>query len=365
MPARLATTAASIGVVLGATLPARVGGQAAPAVGAVAITDVLRDANGDAVPDRLGERVTIRGVVTAPPRIAREPLEFAVVQDRRGAIRLLAPMNGPLAGLRPGDAIEATGTLAQFRGAEELHVERLVRNGAAPVPVPRDVMVGDLRGEDHAGRLVRVSGTIRVRTDEDGETTYEIGDRSGRIALHLPPRILGAPGMREHLARGAVAAVAGIAGQSDPAPPFTDGYRLAPRDAADLAFTPAPPYRALAAAAALAGVAALLLSSWLRRRGAERRAAELQRLTAELRRSEAALRAGEEHYRLLFEASPRPMWVYDAETLAFLAVNEAAERQYGYARAEFLAMTLRDIRPPEDVPALERAVAAAPDGHTP
>ena len=52
---------------------------------------------------------------------------------------------------------------------------------------------------------------------------------------------------------------------------------------------------------------------------------------------------------MLFEASPLPMWVYDAETLAFLAVNDAAIRHYGYSRDEFLAMTIRDIRPPEDV----------------
>ena len=55
---------------------------------------------------------------------------------------------------------------------------------------------------------------------------------------------------------------------------------------------------------------------------------------------------------MLFEASPMPMWVYDAETLAFLAVNDAAVRHYGYRRDEFLAMRITDIRPPEDVPAM-------------
>ena len=47
------------------------------------------------------------------------------------------------------------------------------------------------------------------------------------------------------------------------------------------------------------------------------------------------------------------MWVYDVETLRFLEVNEAACRGYGYSRAEFLVMTLHDIRPPEDMPAME------------
>jgi diguanylate cyclase (GGDEF)-like protein/PAS domain S-box-containing protein len=81
------------------------------------------------------------------------------------------------------------------------------------------------------------------------------------------------------------------------------------------------------------------------------------------REMEAALRASEERYRLFFEASPRPMWVYDAESLAFLAVNDAATREYGWSREEFLAMTLRDIRPPEDIPALDEDVVRADDGH--
>jgi PAS domain S-box-containing protein len=46
------------------------------------------------------------------------------------------------------------------------------------------------------------------------------------------------------------------------------------------------------------------------------------------------------------------MWVFDRETLRFLAVNDAAVRHYGYGREEFLAMSITDIRPAEDVPAL-------------
>jgi two-component system, cell cycle sensor histidine kinase and response regulator CckA len=83
-------------------------------------------------------------------------------------------------------------------------------------------------------------------------------------------------------------------------------------------------------------------------------AAELARRTAsalDLERSAA-------RYQMLFEASPLPMWVYDAETLAFLDVNEAAVRHYGYSRDEFLRMTIADIRPPEDIPAMLQDVAA-------
>ena len=56
--------------------------------------------------------------------------------------------------------------------------------------------------------------------------------------------------------------------------------------------------------------------------------------------------SSDERYRPLFALSPQPAWVYDRETLRFLEVNEAAVRSYGWTREEFLAMTIRDIRPP-------------------
>lgn len=67
----------------------------------------------------------------------------------------------------------------------------------------------------------------------------------------------------------------------------------------------------------------------------------------------------EKRYRLMFESNPMPMWVYDLETLKFLAVNDAAIRHYGYKREEFLSMTLRDLRLPEDIPAMLAGVAAS------
>ena len=65
--------------------------------------------------------------------------------------------------------------------------------------------------------------------------------------------------------------------------------------------------------------------------------------------AEQTLQDSESRYRLLFDRNPYPIWVYDVETLAFLAVNEAATKHYGYSREEFVSMTIEEIRPPEDV----------------
>lgn len=72
----------------------------------------------------------------------------------------------------------------------------------------------------------------------------------------------------------------------------------------------------------------------------------------ERKRGEEALRASEAQYRLLFENNPLPMLVFETGNLNFLDVNEAAVQQYGYSRSEFLRMTIKDIRPPEEVPIL-------------
>ncbi len=61
-------------------------------------------------------------------------------------------------------------------------------------------------------------------------------------------------------------------------------------------------------------------------------------------------------YYQLFEFNPQPMWVFNPENLRFLAVNQMAIQLYGYTREEFLAMSITDIRPPEDVPQVLAAV---------
>src|SRR6266852_73642 len=90
----------------------------------------------------------------------------------------------------------------------------------------------------------------------------------------------------------------------------------------------------------------------------DRLMATVKRELADRLSSEQKALLSERNYRLLFEGHPQPMWLYDVETLAFLEVNDAAVERYGYSTEEFLAMTIKDIRPPQDVPKFLELMAA-------
>lgn len=85
-------------------------------------------------------------------------------------------------------------------------------------------------------------------------------------------------------------------------------------------------------------------------------------LFGKLTQRESALKCSEQHYQLLFDHNPMPMWVFAEDSLKFLMVNDRAVEHYGFSQQEFAQMTLRDIRPQEDIDELEQIVANLSDG---
>ncbi|MCJ8208357.1 PAS domain S-box protein [Mucilaginibacter sp. RS28] len=84
-----------------------------------------------------------------------------------------------------------------------------------------------------------------------------------------------------------------------------------------------------------------------------------KRAQLELMEKAEQLAISGERYSELFHMSPLPMWVFDLETLAFLDVNEAALLHYGYTREELMSMTIRDIRPADELPRLHAVIKDA------
>lgn len=83
---------------------------------------------------------------------------------------------------------------------------------------------------------------------------------------------------------------------------------------------------------------------------------KLEAKVVELNTLNQAYKAQRQEYERLFRANPQPMWIYDSRTLKFLEANDAAVARYGYSRNEWLAMTIEDIRPPEECERLRASV---------
>jgi len=77
--------------------------------------------------------------------------------------------------------------------------------------------------------------------------------------------------------------------------------------------------------------------------------------------ADQALRESEERHRLFFESSPLPVWVYELETLRFLALNGVATDHLSHSPEEFLGLTIKTTRPREDVQHLRRVRLHHPD----
>jgi|GEM_PF-2092630 len=71
----------------------------------------------------------------------------------------------------------------------------------------------------------------------------------------------------------------------------------------------------------------------------------------------------ERRYRYMFEHNPVPMWTYDPANLEITAVNDAACNQFGYTHREFLGLTLRNLRAPQDLELLDKTLASRPTGY--
>lgn len=66
--------------------------------------------------------------------------------------------------------------------------------------------------------------------------------------------------------------------------------------------------------------------------------------------------------QIFFDNHPDPMWVFELDTLQFLAVNSVAEQEFGFSKKEFLAQTITDLRPKEDIPRLLTTLENMRDG---
>ncbi len=217
-----------------APLAAQGGQNGAPPL--EALSAVRHDADRDHVPDRRGQRVRVRGVLASAPGEHDVRGTVAYLVDSEAGVALYAG-DRRLRALKPGELLEVVGEVGSFNGVEQIRVERVTRLGRRPIPAPVGVEIPALHGESYAGRLVRVRGTLRVAKDEQVRRRFSLARGATVIPLYVPAPVHESSGFPLTLRDGGrEVEVVGFASQFDRDPPYTSGYQLVPRSAADVRF---------------------------------------------------------------------------------------------------------------------------------
>jgi PAS domain S-box-containing protein len=291
------------------------------------------------MPGRLGQTVTVQGIIIAGPTPLSSSAMLADLQDSTGGISLYSANSALLKGFHRGDDLRVTGIIQLNKGQTQILIRHIDRLGPGKLPVPRDVLVTNLLAARYLGQLVRAEGIVHSRKGSGGHTEITLTDRSGEIPIYVGSLLLHDPQLSRQLVEGRFASMIGVLNYAQPGSgPSQSGYRLIPRDSADFDFRPLPPYKLIATTLAL--VLLILMGIYLafRRRSAERQACEMAALVANLKQSEKALRQSEQRYRLLFDRNLAGLF-HSTLDGRILDCNESFARMFGYAsRDEVLAL---------------------------
>lgn len=179
----------------------------------------------DFAPAFEGAVVAVRGTIAAPP-VDQVSFVHLPIQDEAGYGLMLEGSRASFSGVRPGDRVEARGTIARRAGLPVLALTGIgiLAHGAAPSP--QALSVERLRSFSHLGRLVVTEArVVESGESEDGEYLL-IGDPNRPLKVFLPLKSRqGAPGLAGFDAGDRVR-VTGVFSQNCPIPPHNRFFQI-------------------------------------------------------------------------------------------------------------------------------------------
>src|ERR1039458_693645 len=233
-----------------------------------------------------GQRVIVRGVVSAPAFHFAEYSTLAIQDGNNGGVLKVALPDSSLDRYHPGDELEAEGTVVMQNGMTMVGPEKVTVLGRRAAPQPLDLSTRELQSTLHLGELVRTQGTVQEKAGYNGGGAVILLPGQEEIYRLFIPRAPGAGKANlEKIRKGDTVRVTGIALQYCPALPYNASYELLVADANDVVPIERPP--AVPQPVIASGIVVVLLVSfflWSRER----------RLRAQRKRLRQTFKLGEE-----------------------------------------------------------------------
>ena len=195
----------------------------------------------DFSPTYLGQRVTVRGIVSAPAFHFPDYAMVAIQDESRGAILKFTSPQASLDSLRPGDDVEAQGIVGMQFGMTVVQPDDgiVIQSHKSP-PKPVAVSIRDLQGFTHLGRLVRIEGKVLDDGYNGGGAVVMLSGAKEPYKVFVPQ----APGRPKpdlnHILRNDTVQVAGVALQYCPRPPYNGSWELLVADTNSFAVIDSP-----------------------------------------------------------------------------------------------------------------------------
>lgn len=178
----------------------------------------------DASPMHAGERVVIRATVAAGPILVIDYAHLSVQDEAGHGLVFEAPL-GQFESLRPGDVVEAVGTLGHRAGLPVLRPEGIKRVAADSAPAPQPASIAELNSAKLLGRWIETEGEVRASGSNRGGETLRIASGASEITVFYPFLAKRDGGISAFRAGDRVR-VKGIASQYSPLPPYNRSYQI-------------------------------------------------------------------------------------------------------------------------------------------
>jgi CheY-like chemotaxis protein len=189
-----------------------------------------------------GQKVTVRGVVSAPACHFAEYSTLAIQDSHNGGVLKLPLGDDSLDRYHPGEEIEAQGMVVLQYGMTMLVPEKITALGHAAAPQPKELTPKELQGRAHLGELVRTQGTVLEKPGYNtGGALIQLPGQQEPYRLFIPRAPGAGKAPLDTIHRGDTVRATGIALQYSPTTPYNSGYELLVRDIGDVVDIERPP----------------------------------------------------------------------------------------------------------------------------